>query len=405
MSGLRSGGRQGNGVKVGLFTREYPPDVYGGAGVHVEFLARELRTLTDLSVHSWGSGPHPGDAADGVRRHAADPALAGANDALRTLSVDLAMAAAAEGTDLVHSHTWYANLAGHLAKLLYGVPHVMTAHSLEPLRPWKAEQLGGGYALSRWAERTAIEAADAVVAVSRGMRADILRCYPGLDPDRVHVVHNGIDTALYRPDPGTAALERAGVDPARPYVLFVGRITRQKGVPHLLRAARLLDARAQLVLCAGAPDTPEIEREFLDLVDGLRRARDGVHWIPEMLPRPDVVQLLTRAAVFVCPSVYEPLGIVNLEAMACGTAVVASAVGGIPEVVDDGVTGLLVPYEGREGPAFEAALAAAANRLLRDPAEAEAMGTAGRARAVGEFGWDRVARRTAGIYRELLGTA
>ncbi len=388
---------------MGLLTREYPPDVYGGAGVHVEFLARELRALTDLTVHCWGSGHRAPQDEEGVVRHLADARLDGAGDALRAFSVDLAMAAGLAGRDLVHSHTWYAGLAGHLAKLQYGVPHVVTAHSLEPLRPWKAEQLGGGYALSSWAERTAIEAADAVVAVSHGMRDDILACYPALDPGRVHVVHNGIDTALYRPDPGTAALRRAGVDPGRPYVLFVGRITRQKGVPHLLRAARALDPSAQLVLCAGAPDTPEIDREFRELVARLGAERDGVVWIPEMLPRPEVVQLLTHASVFVCPSVYEPLGIVNLEAMACGTAVVASAVGGIPEVVDDGVTGLLVPYDEGDPGAFESALAEALARVLGDPAGAARLGAAGRERAVREFGWDRVARRTAGIYEELLG--
>lgn len=387
-------------MRLGLLTREYPPDVYGGAGVHVEFLARELRSLTDLEVHCWGGdGAEP---AAGVVRHRAAAGLDGANDALRTFSVDLAMAAALEGRELVHSHTWYANLAGHVAKLLYGIPHVMTAHSLEPLRPWKAEQLGGGYALSSWAERTAVEGADAVIAVSRGMRDDILACYPSLDPDRVRVVHNGIDTRLYRPDRGTAVLDRIGIDPDRPYVLFVGRITRQKGVPHLLRAARALDPGAQLVLCAGAPDTPEIGAEFRELVEELGRTRDGVHWIPEMLPRPEVIQLLTHAAVFACPSVYEPLGIVNLEAMACGTAVVASAVGGIPEVVDDGGTGLLVPYDERHPEAFESGLTEALNRVLDDPESAARMGAAGRRRAVREFGWDQVARRTYAVYEELL---
>ncbi|MFD6337413.1 glycogen synthase [Streptomyces sp. NPDC060131] len=385
---------------MGLLTREYPPDVYGGAGVHVEFLARELRSLTDLEVHCWGGdGAEP---AAGVVRHRAAAGLDGANDALRTFSVDLAMAAALEGRELVHSHTWYANLAGHVAKLLYGIPHVMTAHSLEPLRPWKAEQLGGGYALSSWAERTAVEGADAVIAVSRGMRDDILACYPALDPDRVRVVHNGIDTRLYRPDRGIGVLDRIGIDPDRPYVLFVGRITRQKGVPHLLRAARALDPGAQLVLCAGAPDTPEIGAEFRELVEELGRTRDGVHWIPEMLPRPEVIQLLTHAAVFACPSVYEPLGIVNLEAMACGTAVVASAVGGIPEVVDDGGTGLLVPYDERHPEAFESGLTEALNRVLDDPESAARMGAAGRRRAVREFGWDQVARRTYAVYEELL---
>ncbi|MEU0174997.1 glycogen synthase [Streptomyces massasporeus] len=380
-------------MRVGLLTREYPPDVYGGAGVHVEFLARELRPLVDLDVHCWGEG-----RADGVRRHRPWSALDGTNDALRTFSVDLAMAAALEGRELVHSHTWYANLGGHLAKMLYGIPHVMTAHSLEPLRPWKAEQLGGGYELSSWAERTAIEAADAVVAVSGAMREDILACYPALDPERVHVVHNGIDTALYRPDHGTDALERIGLDRSRPFVLFVGRITRQKGVPHLLRAVRDIDPAAQVVLCAGAPDTPEIDQEFRELFGELSGVRDGVFWIPKMLPRPEVIQLLTHAALFVCPSVYEPLGIVNLEAMACGTPVVASAVGGIPEVVDDGTTGLLVP----PGDDFEAGLARAMDTVLGDPEAAGRMGEAGRERAVGDFGWDAVARRTVRLYEEIV---
>ncbi|NUR41500.1 MAG: glycogen synthase [Streptomyces sp.] len=380
-------------MRVGLLTREYPPDVYGGAGVHVEFLARELASLVDVEVHCWGEG-----RGVGVVRHRPWPVLDTANDALRTFSVDLAMTAGLEGRELVHSHTWYANLAGHLGKLLYGIPHVMTAHSLEPLRPWKAEQLGGGYALSSWAERTAIEAADAVIAVSGAMREDILACYPALDPARVHIVHNGIDTALYRPDHGTDALTRVGLDPDRPFVLFVGRITRQKGVPHLLRAVRDIDPAAQVVLCAGAPDTPEIDREFRELYEELSRVREGVHWIPQMLPRPDVIQLLTHAAVFVCPSVYEPLGIVNLEAMACGTPVVASKVGGIPEVVDDGKTGLLVPVDDD----FEPALARALDSVLGDPEGARRMGEAGRERAVGEFGWDAVARRTVRLYEEIL---
>ncbi|WP_030674161.1 glycogen synthase [Streptomyces cellulosae] len=380
-------------MRVGLLTREYPPDVYGGAGVHVEFLARELRSLVDLDVHCWGEG-----RTDGVIRHRPWSALDTANDALRTFSVDLAMTAGLEGRELVHSHTWYANLAGHLGKLLYGIPHVMTAHSLEPLRPWKAEQLGGGYALSSWAERTAIESADGVIAVSGAMREDILGCYPALDPAKVHIVHNGIDTTLYQPDHGTDVLRRIGLDPERPFVLFVGRITRQKGVPHLLRAVRHIDPAAQVVLCAGAPDTPEIDQEFRDLFEELSRVREDVHWIPQMLPRPEVIQLLTHAAVFVCPSVYEPLGIVNLEAMACGTPVVASRVGGIPEVVDDGRTGVLVPVDDD----FETGLARALDSVLGDPEAARRMGEAGRERAVGEFGWDAVARRTVRLYEEIL---
>lgn len=388
-------------MKVGLLTREFPPDVYGGAGVHVEFLARELRNLVDVRVHCWTSR-QAAPEEPGVQRHAAAEALADANEALRSLSIDLAMAAAAADRDLVHSHTWYANMGGHVAKLLHGIPHVMTAHSLEPLRPWKAEQLAGGYRLSSWAERTAVEAADAVIAVSHGMRADILSCYPALDPARVHVVHNGIDTDLYRPDPDTDALIRHGVDPDRPYVLFVGRITRQKGVPHLLRAARALTPSAQLVLCAGAPDTPAIDHEFRALVDELRRLRDGVIWIPQMLPRAEVIQLLSHAAVFVCPSVYEPLGIVNLEAMACGAPVVASAVGGIPEVVSDGESGLLVSYDEKDPAAFEAALAEALDGVVADPVTGKRMGDAGRERAVREFGWDAIARRTVAVYEEIL---
>ncbi|AXG58486.1 glycosyl transferase [Streptomyces lincolnensis] len=382
---------------MGLLTREYPPDVYGGAGVHVEFLARELRSLVDLDVHCWGEVSLAEKAA-GVIRHRPWSALDTANDALRTFSVDLAMAAGLEGRELVHSHTWYANLAGHLGKLLYGIPHVMTAHSLEPLRPWKAEQLGGGYALSSWAERTAIESADAVIAVSGAMREDILGCYPALDPAKVHIVHNGIDTALYRPDHGTDVLDRIGLDRDRPIVLFVGRITRQKGVPHLLRAVRDIDPAAQVVLCAGAPDTPEIDQEFRELFQELSRVREDVHWIPQMLPRPEVIQLLTHATVFVCPSVYEPLGIVNLEAMACGTPVVASRVGGIPEVVDDGRTGVLVPVDDD----FETGLARALDSVIGDPGTARRMGEAGRERAVGEFGWDAVARRTVRLYEEIV---
>ena len=388
-------------MRLALLTREFPPDVYGGAGVHVEFLARELQALADVTVHAWATA-QPTENPPHVQRHSADPALSTANDALRALSIDLNMAAAVADRELVHSHTWYANLGGHLAKLLFGIPHVMTAHSLEPLRPWKAEQLGGGYAVSSWAERTAIEAADAVIAVSSGMRADILGCYPALDPARVHVVHNGIDTELYRPTPETDALIKHGVDPDRPYVLFVGRITRQKGVPHLLRAARDIDKSAQLILCAGAPDTPAIDQEFRTLVDELRQSRDGVVWIPEMLPRPEVIQLLTHASLFACPSVYEPLGIVNLEAMACGTPVVASAVGGIPEVVDDGVTGHLVRYDETDQAAFERALAEAIDTVLADPAAARRMGEAGRERAVREFGWDAIARRTVAVYEEIL---
>ncbi|GAC1327075.1 MAG: glycogen synthase [Mycobacteriales bacterium] len=382
-------------MRAALLTREFPPEVYGGAGVHVEYLARELAYLLDVDVHCFGA-----DRA-GATAYRPDPRLAGANAALQTMSVDLAMVAGLAGADVVHSHTWYANLAGHLAKLLYGVPHVLTTHSLEPLRPWKAEQLGGGYALSSFCERTAIESADAVIAVSEGMRRDVLASYPALEPDRLHVIGNGIDTAEYAPDLRVDVLLRHGIDPDRPIVLFVGRITRQKGVAHLLAAAHLLDPAAQLVLCAGAPDTPQIGLEVATAVEALRDRRSGVVWIEQMLPKPDVIALLSHATAFVCPSIYEPLGIVNLEAMACQTAVVASAVGGIPEVVVDGETGLLVPYDASAPAAFESTLAAAVNALVADPDRARAMGLAGRARAVGQFSWTTVAERTAQLYRSL----
>ncbi|BCL16644.1 glycogen synthase [Micromonospora sagamiensis] len=396
-------------LRVDLLTREYPPEVYGGAGVHVEYLARELRRLAHVRVHCFGA-PRTGE---GVTAYAEPAELAGANAALRTMGVDLAMAAGCAGTDVVHSHTWYANLAGHTAKLLHGVPHVVTVHSLEPLRPWKAEQLGGGYALSSWCERTAIEAADAVIAVSAGMMRDVLAAYPAVDPAKVRVVHNGIDTAQYAPDHGTDVLTRLGVDPSRPSVVYVGRITRQKGLPYLLRAARSLPADAQLVLLAGAPDTPEIAAEVEDLVDELRAKRSGVVWVAEMLPKHEVIQVLTHATVFVCPSVYEPMGIVNLEAMACETAVVATATGGIPEVVADGETGLLVPIEqatdGSGTPLdpdrFVADLAGAVNALLADPERVEKFGRAGRRRAVEHFSWDAIAERTVEVYRSVGATA
>jgi starch synthase len=388
-------------MRIDLLTREYPPEVYGGAGVHVEFLARELRRLVDdVEVHCFGA-PR---TEPGVRAYDEHPSIlpADANAALRTMAVDLEIAAACAGTDLVHSHTWYANFAGHTAKLLHGLPHVVTTHSLEPLRPWKAEQLGGGYALSSYVERTAIEAADAVIAVSAGMRRDVLEAYPAVDPERVVVVHNGIDTDTYRPDPRTDVVERLGIDPSRPSVVFVGRITRQKGLPHLLRAAASLPARTQLVLLASAPDTPEIEAEVHALVDALRDQRgDDVIWASEMLARPDVVQVLTHATVFVCPSVYEPMGIVNLEAMACETPVVATATGGIPEVVVDGETGILVPPN-EDDDRFAADLAAAIEAVLSDPARAEAMGRAGRAHAVAGFSWARIAERTLDVYQSVL---
>ncbi|MDP9408442.1 MAG: glycogen synthase [Actinomycetota bacterium] len=394
-------------MRIDLLTREYPPEVYGGAGVHVEYLARDLRRLADVRVHCFG-GPRD---EPGVTAYADPPGLAQANAALRTMGVDLEMAAGAAGADVVHSHTWYANLAGHTASLLHGVPHVVTTHSLEPLRPWKAEQLGGGYALSSWCERTAIEGAAAVVAVSAGMRRDVLAAYPSVDPDRVQVVHNGIDTEQYAPvRDNTDALQRYGVDPAAPSVVFVGRITRQKGLPYLLRAARELPPEVQLVLLAGAPDTPEIAAEVEALVAELRATRQGVVWVAEMVPKADVVQVLSHATVFVCPSIYEPMGIVNLEAMACEAAVVATATGGIPEVVADGETGVLVPIEqvadGSGTPVdpdrFVADLATALTRVVSDPARAEEMGRAGRTRAIEHFSWAAIAERTMEVYRAAL---
>jgi alpha-maltose-1-phosphate synthase len=395
-----------NKLRVDLLTREYPPEVYGGAGVHVEYLARDLRRLADVRVRCMGA-PR---TEQGVTAYPDPAGLHDANPALRTMGVDLEMAAGCAGTSIVHSHTWYANLAGHVAKLLYGVPHVVTTHSLEPLRPWKAEQLGGGYALSSWVERTAIEAADAVIAVSAGMRRDVLAAYPGVDPARVRVVHNGIDTEQYKPDPATDVLERLGVDQDVPTAIFVGRITRQKGLPYLLRAARELPAGAQLVLLAGAPDTKQIAAEVEELVSELRQTHDGIIWVPEMLPKREVIQLLTHSTVFLCPSIYEPMGIVNLEAMACETAVVATATGGIPEVVEDGVTGLLVPIEqvgdGTGTPLdpdrFVADLATAINTLLADPQRAAQMGRAGRQRALDHFSWASIAERTIDVYRSVL---
>ncbi|MBU2664287.1 glycogen synthase [Actinoplanes bogorensis] len=395
-------------MRVDLISREYPPEVYGGAGVHLEYLTRDLRDLADVRVHCFGA---PRDEP-GVTAYPEPAELAGANAALRTMGVDLEIAAGAEGTDIVHSHTWYANFAGHTAKLLHGVPHVVTTHSLEPLRPWKAEQLGGGYALSSFCERVAIESADAVIAVSGGMKRDVLTAYPSVDPDKIQVVYNGIDTSLYQPDQGTDVIERLGIDRNRPSVVFVGRITRQKGLPYLLKACRSLPPEAQIVLLAGAPDTKEIAAEVEALADELRAARDaqGVIWVQEMLPKQQVIQVLTHATVFVCPSIYEPMGIVNLEAMACETAVVATATGGIPEVVADGETGLLVPIEqvqdGTGTPVdpdkFVADLAATMTELLSDPARAREMGLAGRRRAVDKFSWARIAEETLAVYRTVL---
>lgn len=385
-------------MRVAVLTREYPPEVYGGAGVHVEFLVRELRRLAEVDVHCFGAGR----AEPGVYAYSTSSGLGSANAALQTLDVDLAIAQAVGDADVLHSHTWYAGLAGVLGAQLHGIPHVLTAHSLEPQRPWKAEQLGGGYRISSWAERQAYESAAAVVAVSYGMRADVLDAYPFVDPAKVHVIHNGIDTVLYAPSPSPSVLAQHGVDPARPYVLFVGRITRQKGLAHLLAAAALFDPAIQVVLCAGAPDTVEIATETAAAVASLAARRADVIWIQDMLPRSDIRALLTHATVFICPSVYEPQGIVNLEAMACETAVVASAVGGIPEVVVDGVTGLLIPYAATSAEQFEAGLADAVNALCADPERAAAMGRAGRERAVTEFSWASIAQRTLELYASAL---
>ncbi|MCD5347154.1 glycogen synthase [Agromyces sp. S2-1-8] len=394
-------------MRVDLLTREYPPEVYGGAGVHAAELVRALRASIDVQVRCFGA---PRTEA-GTTAYPVPAEFAEANAALSTMAVDLLIAGDSAGADLVHSHTWYANFAGFTAKRLHGVPHVVTAHSLEPLRPWKAEQLGGGYRLSSWVERAAFTDADAVIAVSDGMRRDILRSYPDLDPARVEVVYNGIDLTDWAPSNDADAVRALGVDPERPSIVFVGRITRQKGLPYLLRAARLLPADVQLVLCAGAPDTPEIMAEVEGLVEGLRAERDGVVWIDRHLPRNELTALLTAATCFVCPSIYEPLGIVNLEAMACGAPVVGTATGGIPEVVDDGVTGVLVPIEqaddGTGTPLdpdrFVADLAAALTRVVADPARAAEMGAAGRRRAETQFAWDAIAARTIEVYERVLG--
>ena len=391
-------------MKLSLLTREYPPTIYGGAGVHVAQLVPQLRRLIDVEVHCMG------EPRDGATAHAED-FPPGANAALRVLGADLSMAAAVGEVDIIHSHTWYANMAGHLAGLMRDVPHVVTSHSLEPHRPWKAEQLAGGYRVSSWAEKTAYEAADAVISVSAGMRRDVLESYPNLDPAKVHVVKNGIDPDEFRPDTNTDVVTGLGVDLDRPSVVFVGRITRQKGLVHLVRAAAEFDPDTQLVLLAGAPDTPEIAAEFEVAFAELKARRTApVIWVQEMLPRASVRQVLTHATVFACPSVYEPLGIVNLEAMACETPVVASAVGGIPEVVNDGETGLLVAYDPAQAgdpafvKAFESDFATQVNRLTRDPQLADAFGKAGRQRCIDEFSWTRIAEETVAVYEAAIGS-
>lgn len=399
-------------AKVALFSKEYPPHVYGGAGVHVEYLARALAAHVQVEVRCFGEQHDPaGNPAvrgygqwDETKR-GTDPRFVGAVDAFAR---SLAMAKDTLDAQVVHCHTWYTDMAGPLAAKLWGVPYVLTIHSLEPLRPWKVEQLGNAYHLSAWMERTAIEQADAVIAVSQETREDVLRLFE-VRPERVHVVHNGIDLEEYRPATGQDVLLRHGIDPDRPYVLFVGRITRQKGIIHLVDAVPEIDPGVQVVLCAGAPDTPEIGEEMRSRVAAVSSSREGVIWIPEMLPRPDVIQLYTHAAVFCCPSVYEPFGIINLEAMACETAVVASAVGGIKEVVVPEETGLLVDpglkpggFDPADPAAFSSGLAQAINRIARDPDLRRRFEENGRRRVVEHFGWDAIARRTVDLYRSLL---
>ncbi|SDO73423.1 starch synthase [Microbacterium sp. ru370.1] len=397
-------------MRVDIVTKEYPPEIYGGAGVHATELVKALRAEgIEVQVRAFGAERDEADTTS----YGVPAELASANGAIQTLGADLEIVTDVAGADVVHSHTWYANFAGHLASLLHGIPHVVTAHSLEPLRPWKAEQLGGGYAVSSYIEKTAYEGAAAVVAVSSGMRDDILRSYPSLDPDKVRVIYNGIDTEAWHPVSDDAFLESVGIDPSRPSVVFVGRITRQKGLPYLLRAAEQLPPDVQLILCAGAPDTPQIMAEVQELVRGLQATRDGVVWIERLLPRDELCAILTAATTFVCPSVYEPLGIVNLEAMACGAAVVGTATGGIPEVVVDGVTGRLVPIEqvqdGTGTPVdpdrYVDDLARVLTEVVTDAETARTYGEAGRQRAVEAFSWGAIAQETAALYAEVAGVS
>lgn len=400
-------------MRVGLFTREYPPQVYGGAGVHVDYLSRELARHIEVEVHCWG--PQHSDAAS-LHVRGAEPwaeistgTEAKFKLALEALSLNLTQVKALAGVDLVHTHTWYMAMAGSLAKKLYRVPFVLTAHSLEPLRAWKAEQLGSGYAMSSWMERTAMLDADAIVAVSNGAKADILRAYPDVDPERVTVIYNGIDLNEYRQTSATQALADYGVDPAVPYVLFVGRITRQKGVTHLVDAIRYLPPETQIVLCAGAPDTPEIAAEMREKVEAARAHHPRIVWIEKMVTKQEAIQLYSHARVFCCPSVYEPFGIINLEAMACRAPVVASATGGIKEVVVEGETGYLVPFDQDpitsfpRGPeTFARDLAARLNELLGDEEKCRRFGGAGRRRAEEIFSWQAIARQTIALYEHLI---
>lgn len=392
-------------MRVDIVTKEYPPEIYGGAGVHVTELVKALRRSIEVHVRAFGA---PRDEPD-TTSYGVPTELSEANGAIQTLGTDLEIVTDVAGADVVHSHTWYANFAGHLASLLHGIPHIVSAHSLEPLRPWKAEQLGGGYAVSSYIEKTAYEGAAAIVAVSGGMRADILRSYPALDPGKVRVIYNGIDVDAWHPEDDPELLAQLGIDPAKPSVVFVGRITRQKGLPYLLRAAEQLPPDVQLVLCAGAPDTPQIMAEVEGLVRTLQETRQGVVWLDRLLSRHELCTILAAATTFVCPSVYEPLGIVNLEAMACGAAVVGTATGGIPEVVVDGETGRLVPIEqAQDGTGtpidperFVDDLARVLTEVVSDPQRAKAYGAAGRERAANDFSWAAIADQTAALYREV----
>ncbi len=380
-------------MKVGLVTKEWEPHIYGGAGVHIKYLTKSLTKLIDTQVHCFGE-PRPD--AIGYDLSDSEKAL---NPALQALITDLNIAENLKDVDLVHSHTWYANMAGHFAKLLHGKPHVISAHSLEPDRPWKEEQIGGGYRISSWAEKTAYESADAIIAVSQGMRRDVLRAYPNLDPNKVHAILNGIDTEKYQPRPSAELLAKYGINGR--YAIFVGRITRQKGLAHLLRAWKEVNPEFGLILAAGSPDEPGIGKEVADAIAELQRDRTNVWWFEKMLPQDEVISLLSSADLFICPSIYEPLGIVNLEAMACETAVLASDVGGIPEVVANGETGELIHYE-KDGAKFEAAFTERINSLMADPEKLTKFGKAGRARAIANFSWDSIAKETVALYQSLL---
>ena len=380
-------------MKIGLITKEWPPHIYGGAGVHALQLTQALRSSIDVDVHSFGA------AREDATSHQLPSEFTSLNPALAALATDIEIAQAVEGVDLLHSHTWYANMAGHLGGLLHGIPHVITAHSLEPDRPWKAEQLGGGYQISSWAEKTAYEAADAIIAVSNGMRADVLKAYPQLDPAKVHVILNGVDTKDFAPTIDPSVAEPFGINGR--YAIFIGRITRQKGLAHLLRAWKSVNPDVGLVVAAGNPDEPGIGAEIKTLIEDLQSERSNVWWIEERLQLSQMKVLLSGAELFLCPSIYEPLGIVNLEAMACETAVLASRVGGIPEVVEAGVTGELVDYNG-DGASFESEFAEAANRLLAQPELLAKYGKAGRKRAIENFSWSAIADQTIELYAQII---